>query len=853
MQAPGTPYSLEVNPNLPERLARLEELAGNLWYSWDRPTQELFERLHPALWNAVGHNPKAFLRRVDERRLVHAAGDPVFRSSFEQALSAYDAYLDASTSYEDPGQIRGDDLIAYFCAEFGFHESLPIYSGGLGILAGDHCKAASDMGVPLVGIGLLYRQGYFSQTIDGEGNQGATYADSDFSDLPVELVTVDGGADLRVSVELPGRSVALRVWRASVGRVKLFLLDTDVPENDDRDRGITYRLYGGDRIMRIEQEIVLGVGGVRALAQLGLRPTIWHMNEGHAAFLVLERVRMLRQAGLDFASALEAVAVNTVFTTHTAVPAGHDHFPHDMLVGYFSSYALELGINNDTLFALGNTLAGDEFDMTALAVRGSRFHNGVSRLHGQVSATMLKDLWPQVPAEENPIDYVTNGVHVPTFLSLEWIDVFDRFLGPDWRQRMQDPANWRAIDGLPDDAFWSVHQFLKSRMLQTLRQRVRDQHFRNRGSEAHLDRLLKLTDPVDPNVLTIGFGRRFATYKRATLLFENLNWLEHLVSDAERPVLFVFAGRAHPADVPGQDLIRTIAKFACLPFLEGKVLLLEGYDLQLARALVSGVDVWLNNPVHPLEASGTSGMKAGMNGVINLSVLDGWWAEGYDGNNGWAIKPAAPTLDQAHRDREESRTLYEILQDQVIPMFYDRDPAGYSPKWIGLAKRSIASILPRYNATRMVGEYVSKFYGAAAHHGRRYNDDSYAAAKAVAAWKARVRAAWPGVALRRVDVPQPRLKFGQSLRLKVAVTLNGLAPEDVVVELLLGVPEYESTEKKPRQYRFAADGAVDGGGKQRFVLELAPEVCGRLDYRIRAYPWHELLAHPFELGLMVWS
>ena len=853
MQAPGTPYSLEVYPNLPERLARLEELAGNLWYSWDRPTRELFERLHPSLWNAVGDNPKAFLRRVDERRLVHAADDPVFRSSFERALSAYDAYLEASTRFEGTQRFLGDDLIAYFCAEFGFHESLPIYSGGLGILAGDHCKAASDMGVPLIGVGLLYRQGYFSQTIDGEGNQGATYADSNFSELPVELVTADDGADLRVSVELPGRSVALRVWRASVGRVKLFLLDTDVPENDDRDRGITYRLYGGDRTMRIEQEIVLGVGGVRALAQLGLKPTVWHMNEGHAAFLVLERVRLLRQAGLDFESALEAVAGNTVFTTHTAVPAGHDHFPEEMLADYFSSYALELGIDDDTLLALGRTPSGEDFDMTALAVRGSRFHNGVSRLHGQVSAAMLKDMWPQVTAEENPIDHVTNGVHVPTFLSLEWIDAFDRFLGPDWRQRMQDPANWRAIDGLPDDAFWSVHQFLKSRMLQTLRQRVRDQHFRNQGSEAHLDRLLKHADPVNPNVLTIGFGRRFATYKRATLLFENLDWLEQLLSDAERPVLFVFAGRAHPADIPGQDVIRKIAEFARLPFLEGKLLLVEGYDLQLARALVSGVDVWLNNPVHPLEASGTSGMKAGMNGVINLSVLDGWWAEGYDGSNGWAIKPAAQTLDQAHRNREESRTLYEILQDQVIPMYYDRNDTGYSPEWIGLAKRSIASILPRYNATRMVGEYVSKFYSAAARHGRRYGEASYAAAKGVAAWKARVRAAWPGVALRRVDVPKARLKFGQGLRLELVVTLNGLAPEDVIVELLLGAPEYESTEQKPRPYRFAADGAVDGGGKQRFVLDLAPEVCGRLDYRIRAYPWHELLAHPFELGLMIWS
>lgn len=851
MQAPGTPYSLEVNPNLPESLGRLEELAANLWYSWDRPTRELFERLHPALWNAIGHNPKAFLRRVDERRLVAAAADPVFQSNFQDALSAFDTYLGPNSGNDRPSQLEGD-LVAYFCAEFGFHESFPIYSGGLGILAGDHCKAASDMGVPLVGIGLLYRQGYFFQTIDGQGNQRATYADSDFSELPVELVTVAGGKDLRISVQLPGRSVAVRVWRTRAGRVTLFLLDTDVPENDDRDRGITYRLYGGDRTTRIEQEIVLGIGGVRALAQLGLEPSVWHMNEGHAAFLVLERIRVLRGAGVDFASALEAVAVNTVFTTHTAVPAGHDHFPAEMLAAYFSSYAAELGVDNATMLALGRTRSGDEFDMTALAVRGSRFHNGVSRLHGQVSAAMLKDLWPQIPAVENPIDHVTNGVHVPTFLSPEWVDAFDRFLGPDWHRRINDPEQWQAIDAMPDEAFWGVHQFLKSRMLLTLQQRVREQHFRNQGSEAHLDRLLKNADPLDPNVLTVGFGRRFATYKRATLLFENREWLEQLLSDADRPVLFVFAGRAHPADVPGQDMIRTIAEFARSPTLEGKLLLIEGYDLWLARTLVSGVDVWLNNPVHPLEASGTSGMKAGMNGVINLSVLDGWWAEGYDGSNGWAIKPAADTLDQAQRNREESQTLYELLQDHVIPMYYDRQATGYSTDWIALGKRSIASILPRYNAARMVGEYVEKFYAPAARQGRRYADAGHSTAKAIAAWKSRVRSAWPGVAMRRVDVPQSRLKFGQSFALEVVVALNGLAPEDIVVELLLSTPEYESTEIAPHQYRFKPEGAT-GDGRQRYLLALAPEACGRLDYRIRAYPWHELLAHRFELGLMIWS
>jgi starch phosphorylase len=847
----GTTFPLEVNPKLPRRLHRLEELAGNLWYSWDRPSRELFARLHPQLWDAIGHSPTAFLRRVDEQRLVDAAEDPTFLSTFNRVLSAYDSYHGEPMRRNGSEWLRQSDLVAYFCAEFGFHESLPIYSGGLGILAGDHCKAASDMRMPFIGVGLLYRQGYFSQTVDAEGNQIAVYGDSDFDSLPVKLVVGEDGREVHVPVDLPGRTIRVRVWQARAGHVTLCFLDTDLPENSEADRGITYRLYGGDRTTRIEQEIVLGVGGVRALAALGVKPTVWHMNEGHAAFLLLERMRVLVRQGLDFPSALEAVAVNTVFTTHTAVPAGHDHFAESMIGHYFEAYCRDVGIAMHDLLALGRNGTSGDFNMTALAVRGSRFQNGVSRIHGQVSSRMLREFWPEVPEEENSVGHITNGVHVTTFLAPEWADLFDRFLGIGWMQRLHEPGCMARLADIPDHIFWSVHQYLKSRMLHLVRYRVREQHFRNQGSEAHLDRLLKLADPDNPNVLTIGFARRFATYKRAGLLFDNLDWLRELTSDRDRPIVFLFAGKAHPADVPGQDVIRRIWQLSRMGEFEGRVLLVEGYDLRLARRLVSGVDIWLNNPVYPMEASGTSGMKAGMNGVINLSVLDGWWGEGYEGDNGWAIKPAAEHLEPARRDHEESRTLYEILQDQVIPLYYARGAMGYSPDWLRMAKRSIATILPRFNAARMVTDYLRKFYLPASQQGRRYAEDTFARAREVAHWKAHVRAAWPRVTIRRLDEPRRRIQFGESLRIEVGLQLAGLAPDDVVVELVLA-RDHPRKRAEREQMRFAHDGTRTESGEHRFVLELTPELCGRLDYSIRAYPCHALLTHPFELGLMIW-
>ncbi|MEO8163931.1 MAG: alpha-glucan family phosphorylase [Betaproteobacteria bacterium] len=848
----GTRFTLEVNPKLPPRLARLDELANNLLYSWDRQTRMLFSRLDPQLWERIGHSPKAFLKRVDEQKLRDAAEDPVFLGNLNRVLSAFDVYMKEPLRRNGSEWLRKSDLVAYFCAEFGVHESLPIYSGGLGILAGDHCKSASDMRLPFIGVGLLYRQGYFHQTIDTEGNQHALYADSEFEDLPITPVLRADGSDLRVSVEFPGRHVQIKVWQACIGHVTLYLLDTDLPENSAEHRNITHRLYGGDRDTRIQQEIVLGIGGVRALAALDIQPTAWHINEGHPAFLVLERARALVAQGMTFEASLEAVASNTVFTTHTPVPAGHDHFSTEAIGSYFPWMRTQLGLTEEQFMALGRVDGGHDFNMTALAIRGSRFQNGVSRIHGGVSSHICAPLWPQIEPHENPLSYVTNGVHVPTFLVPEWADQFDKFLGFDWSHHAGTQGFQERLEAMPDHLFWSVRQSLKAQMLHLVRHRVARQHFRNNGSEAHLDRLLRYADPTNPNVLTVGFARRFATYKRAMLFFQDLDWLRQILADATKPVLFIFAGKAHPADVPGQDVIRDLNRIARMPEFEGKILLLEDYDLHLARRLVSGVDVWLNNPMYPLEASGTSGMKAGLNGVLNLSVLDGWWGEGYNGRNGWAIKPVAANLDEARRNFEEGRTLYELLQDHVVPTYYRRGEMGYSADWIDMAKQSITSILPRYSSTRMVSEYLTKFYLPATRQGRRYAESDYEPARRLALWKQRVREIWPNVAMRRLDAPQKRITFGDPLRVEVGVFLGGLAPEDVALEMLIEKQANEDSEQRPKAYRFESEGRVTEQGEQRFVLELSPELCGKLEYRIRLYPQHELLTHPLELGMMRW-
>jgi len=857
----GTRFAFEVRPQIPPQLAHLETFANDLLYSWDRTIRRLFSRLDPELWEQVGHNPKVFLRRVAQEKLLDAAEDRIFMEDYNRAVFAYDAYQRERPNWGVEQHLDPErDLVAYFCAEFGFHESLPIYSGGLGILAGDHCKAASDLGLPFVAVGILYRQGYFTQTIDNQGNQVAHYHPTRFEDLPVSPARDAQGRELTVTVDIQGREVALRVWRARAGHIQLILLDSDLPQNSEHDRRITYQLYGGDRTTRIQQEIVLGIGGVRALRALGLAPTVWHINEGHAAFSILERTRELVARGLPFDQALEAVAGGTVFTTHTPVPAGHDIFDHGLVLEHFASFIEDLGVTPGEFLALGAYPENEHgFNQTALALRGSRFHNGVSRIHGEVASRMESHVWPQVPPEDNPMGHVTNGVHVPTFLASEWANLFDMRFGREWRRELNNPAYWHRIDDIPDHLYWSVHQTLKSELIGLVRRQLTIQHRRNGCSEAEIERITRFLDPQDTEILLIGFARRFATYKRATLLFSDPQRLARLVNDPERPVVFLFAGKAHPQDEPGKQLIRTIHEYASRPEFEGRILLLEGYDMALARAMVAGVDVWLNTPRYPLEASGTSGQKAGINGVINLSVLDGWWGEGYDGENGWAIAPHGPEFDDAYRDQQEAQDLFNLLENQVVPLYYERTaqdggrrlPSVTPEGWIAKSKASMRSLMPRFSAHRMVMDYVTRLYSAASAHHAALAENDFAAAGELARWKAKVRQAWPNVRLRALDNTPEAIPAGGTLPIDVAVHLDGLAPEDVVVECVVG-REDELGEFIPLEAHRLAPGERNEQGETLFHLELHPALPGLQFYQIRLFPYHPQLAHRFETGLMLW-
>ncbi|MFA7388254.1 MAG: alpha-glucan family phosphorylase [Thiohalobacteraceae bacterium] len=850
----GTRFSIEVQPQLPARLGRLQELAEDLLYSWDRQVRGLFYRLDPELWESCGHNPKLFLRRVSQRRLEEAAEDRVFMEDYNRALSAYDTYHKETLptgieEYLDP-EI---DLVAYFCAEFGLHESLPIYSGGLGILAGDHCKAASDLRIPFVGVGMMYRQGYFNQTIDGHGNQIAHYAPTNFANLAIQPATIENGQELHVFVDMPGRQVMLKVWEAQAGHIKLYLLDSDLPENQDADRAITYQLYGGDITTRIQQEIVLGIGGVRAVRALGLKPTVWHINEGHAAFQVLERCReWVRKGALDFAGALELVAAGTVFTTHTPVAAGHDIFDHNLIGSYFADYVGELGISMDEFLQLGASPSNQNgFNQTALALRASRFHNGVSRIHGGVASQMESYIWPQVPHRENPVRYVTNGVHVPTFLARDWMNLYDMRFGREWRNELINDAYWDRIDHIPDHSFWSLRQSLKAELLEDVRQRVTLQYRRNGYSDAIIDRMTQHLSPHETDILTVGFARRFATYKRAALLFSDPERLERLLNQAGRPVMFMFAGKAHPNDLPGQQLIQVIHEFSRRPEFMGKIILVEGYDMSLARKLVTGVDVWLNTPEYPMEASGTSGQKAGLNGVINLSVLDGWWGEGYNGENGWAIAPHGQQYDAGYRDREESNELLDIIERRVIPLYYQRNGHGYSEGWVQMSKASIKSILPQFNSQRMVMDYVRDFYSAAAGQCRKLAADKYKGARELAAWKAKIRRTWPKFSLRLADKYPEAIASGRTLPISVSAQLHDLTANDVRLECVVGIEDEHGDFTAQAHFDFAAAG-TGPNDETLFRLDLIPPLAGLQHYKLRMFPTHPYLSHPLEMGCMLW-
>jgi len=847
-------YLLEIRPRIPERIRRLAELAEDLYYSWSSQVRSLFLYLDAELWASCGHNPKVFLRRIAQSRLEEAAHDLTFLEAYNRALAEYDTYMSESQLCNmgrclDPKH----DLVAYFCLEFGLHESVPIYSGGLGILAGDHCKAASDLEVPLVAVGLLYRHGYFTQEIDRYGNQIVRYPDTDFGELPVRLLRDPQGQELRVAVPIAEREVWARVWEAKVGKIRLILLDTDLEDNTEADRAITYQLYAGDRAMRIQQELVLGVGGVRALEALGLAPSVWHINEGHAAFLVIERCAQQVAQGLPFSAAWELVAAATVFTTHTPVAAGHDVFERGLVEHMLAWAPARLGIEFDTLFRLGRA-PGTEWglNMTALALRGSRHCNGVSRIHGGVASRMESYVWTEVPPEENPLGYVTNGVHLFTFLSSRWRALFDLNLGGNWRNQILNADYWRVVDEIPDYAFWSTRQSMKQDMLEFVRRHACRQ-FRKQGlNPIQIEHLTQLLDPKHPEVLVLGFARRFASYKRADLLFQDPERLRRILNDPQRPVLVLMAGKAHPNDEEGQALLRRIHEIGLQPEFQGKVLVLEDYNLALARWLVTGVDVWLNTPEYPLEACGTSGQKAAINGVLNLSVLDGWWPEAYDGENGWAIQPAVAVEDPAERRRIEADALMDLLEEQVIPLYFRTDGDGYSKGWVRRSKASMRTVIPRFNAGRMLRDYAMGYYRPARDGAARLAADGAKGARELAQWKARVRELWPGVALRRIDDAPRFIGAGEPVHVRLEVDLAGLRPDDLLVECLVGHPG--DTGECPAQITYRLQAEPWAGGRSAvFTLDFVPELSGLICYRFRAYPYHPALSHPLEMGRMRWA
>ncbi len=698
--------------SIPERLHRLPELANDLWWTWNGNAREVFRRLDYPLWRQTAHNPVLMLRLVSPELLTQRAQEEEFLRLYDASIAALDA---ARTAHDTWWRHRFPDQegpIAYFSAEFALHQSLPIYAGGLGVLAGDHCKEASDLGIPLVGVGFMYPQGYFHQNVSTEGWQQEIYRRLNWEEAPIQRALTPDGRPCVIAVPLGNRTVLVSVWEVRLGRVRLYLLDTDLEENAPWDRELSARLYGGDRETRIQQEIILGIGGVRALKALGIAPAAWHLNEGHAAFVVLQRIRDRIEDGSTFESALDDVRKTTIFTTHTPVPAGHDAFPFTLVETHLAGAWGSLGSAREAFLALGHydNGSGPLFNMTALALRTSNHVNGVSQLHGQVTRDMWAPIWPGVPNEQRPVRAITNGVHVPTWLSHDMALLFDQYLPADWRERQDDPSVWDGVANIPDEKLWEARRSLRNYLFAFLRERARERWQKEHVTAA---RVVAAGTLLDPNALTIGFARRFTGYKRSELVFHNPDRLVSILTAARRPVQLVFAGKAHPADETGKHNIQKVYRRAIDSMFAGRIAFVDDYDLHVAHFLVQGCDVWLNNPRKPLEASGTSGMKASINGVPHLSIGDGWWAEGYTGQNGWLIDSRPSSDDHDAVDAADAETLYQLLEREVVPSFYDRDGQGIPHRWIAMVRQAIMSVTPRFSARRMVKEYAEKVYSPA--------------------------------------------------------------------------------------------------------------------------------------------
>lgn len=850
-----------VIPSLPEPLEHLRDIAYNLRWAWDHDSIELFRRLDSDLWEATAHNPVRLLGSIDQMRLVAAASDDSFLAHLERVWRDFEGCLNGQSSWFRRSHPSADKLlVAYFSAEFGLTECLSIFAGGLGVLAGDHLKSASDLGVPLVGVGLLYQQGYFRQYLNHAGWQQEAYEDNDFHNLPLRPLTQPGGKPLTVEVQYPGRTVLARIWRAQAGRVPLYLLDTNVPANSPADRDITDQLYGGDNDMRLKQEILLGIGGYRALEAAGVHPVVYHMNEGHSAFLSLEHVRRLMERyRLAFSEAYELASPSLIFTGHTPVEAGHDYFAPDLMDRYFTEYAGSLGLNRNDFLALGRRNAGDDrelFCMTVLAMRLAASRNGVSKLHGEVARRMWQGIWPGVPVEEVPMGHVTNGVHFRSWISHDMNQLYDRYLGPQWRDAVNGVL-WQRVETIPAEELWRTHERRRERLVAFARRRLHEQLKRRGAPQSEVE---AAEEVLNPEALTIGFARRFATYKRATLLLRDAERLARILNDAKRPVQIIYAGKAHPRDGGGKELIQKIVALARQSAFRRRVVFLEDQDMAISRYLVQGCDVWLNTPLRPLEASGTSGMKAAANGALNLSTLDGWWDEAWRSPRpeseliGWAIGNGERYDDPGQQDQVEAEALYDLLERDVVPAFYERGPDHLPRRWIALMKGSLKNLCHTFNTHRMVREYTERFYLPAAERFARLEADSAAASRALSAWMTLVRREWPQVrVLAMEDGPAADAKVGDTVRVRARLHLGALAPADVTAELYLGVLDASGEIVQPANFPMHHTSSLAHGDH---VFEAAGVLCcrsGLQGYTVRILPHHPDLAEHFVPGLITWA
>lgn len=846
-----------VSPSLPKELEPLLEITKNFWWCWNQKAVNLLRTIDIDNYDEKDHNPIRILGESSQECFYNMLHDDAAMMNLAEVYDEFKTYMNQETWYAslDDSQKTENEKIAYFSFEYGLHESLPNYSGGLGILSGDHLKSASDLGLPFIAVGLLYRKGYFRQYLNADGWQQEYDIENDFFNLALEKVLDSNGETMKVDVDLPGRKVYAQIWKANVGRIQLYYLDANIEENSVEDRDITAQLYGGNLETRIQQEILLGIGGIKALKKLGIKPTIYHMNEGHSAFLSLERIRQLMiDDKLDRKTAREVVFSSNVFTTHTPVPAGNDVFPIEMMQKYFVDYIKQIDMSMEELLKLGKIDPNnqkEDFCMTVLALNLSAENNGVSELHGHVSREMWKDIWKGVPAKELPIDSITNGIHTLSWISFDMQNLLDRYLGPRWRTKPLEYGIWERVQKIPDAELWRTHERRKERLIDFCRERLKAQII-NRGFTKneinHAEQILT------PEALTIGFARRFATYKRGTLLFRDIDRLKKIISNPHRPVQIIFAGKAHPHDNGGKELIKNIAEICRREEFRDHIVFLEDYDINVARYMVQGVDVWLNNPRRPLEASGTSGMKVPPNGGLNFSILDGWWDEAYDGQNGWAIGNREEYTDLEYQDEVESNALYNVLENEIIPLYYERGRDDIPRQWVTAMKWSMQTVCPQFSTNRMVADYFNKFYTNASRRYINMTSDDFKKSKELKSWKDNIYSKWSKVSFENTmsEMPSRNLQVGSKFEVKTIVNLGNIAPDSVRVELYHGKLSMkdEITEPTIVEMKHSSD---LGNGRHSFIGSLECVNTGQSGYAIRMYPYHKDLGYKFDMKMIIWS